>query len=157
MVPDRDDALDLTQEIFLKAYEGLGRFREGSSFYTWLYRIAVNACIDFNRRRRRSVEPRSLSDDLLAEIEYEPVDDRPASDPEKVLANKELRAQLHAAIHSLPEPFRLTILLRDIEGLSLNEIARILNCPLGTVKTRLHRGRHELRQRLVSFIEGGEP
>jgi RNA polymerase sigma-70 factor (ECF subfamily) len=156
LIRNREDALDLTQEVFIKAYVGLGRFSEEATFYTWLYRIAVNACIDFNRRRRRTVEPLTLTDGLLTDLGYEPEDPDPASDPERALAAKELRARLYEAIHAVSEPFRAAVVLRDVEGLTLKEIAAIMNCPLGTVKSRLQRGRYELRQKLAAFVEGVE-
>jgi RNA polymerase sigma-70 factor (ECF subfamily) len=156
-VPNREDALDLTQDVFIKAHGGLARFREDAVFYTWLYRIAVNACIDFNRRRRRMQDPFSLDDEFLTEAGYEPVDERPSSDPERVFANSELRANLHRAIGGLSEPLRVAVLLHDVEGLSQKEIAEIMKCPLGTVKSRIQRGRHELRQKLSHLVEGEEP
>lgn len=155
-VPNREDALDLTQEVFIKAFGAIGRFREDAVFYTWLYRIAVNACIDFNRRRRRTQDPFSLDDEFLMEAGYEPVDTSPSSDPEQVLANRELQATLHRAIDSLSEPLRVAVLLHDVEGLSQKEIAEIMKCPLGTVKSRIQRGRYELRQKLTHLVEGEE-
>jgi RNA polymerase sigma-70 factor, ECF subfamily len=157
LVPNREDALDLTQEVFVKAHTGIERFREDAIFYTWLYRIAVNACIDFNRRRRRTQDPFSLDDEILAESGYEPVDESPAHDPERALANRELRAALHRAIETLSEPLRVAVLLHDVEGLSQKEIAEIMKCPLGTVKSRIQRGRCELRLRLSHLVEGEEP
>src|SRR5437588_4342847 len=118
LLQNREDALDLTQEVFIKAYTGLAKFREDAVFYTWLYRIAVNACIDYKRRRRRIQDPFSLDDEFLAEAGYEPVDERPSSDPERVFANKELRVRLQRAIEMLSEPLRVAVLLHDVEGLS---------------------------------------
>src|SRR5437763_6662168 len=157
LLQNREDALDLTQEVFIKAYAAVARFREDAVFYTWLYRIAVNACIDFKRRCQRVQDPFSLDDEFLAESGYEPVDARPSSDPEQVLANKELRARLHRAIDALSGPLRLAVLLHDVEGLSQKEIAEIMQCPLGTVKSRIQRGRSELRSRLAYLVEGEEP
>jgi RNA polymerase sigma-70 factor (ECF subfamily) len=151
----REDALDLTQDVFIKAHGAIGRFREDAVFYTWLYRIAVNACIDYNRRRKRCQEPFSLESEILTESGYEPVDESPWRDPERVLENKELRARLRRAIDSLSEPLRVAVLMHDVEGLSQKEIAELLSCPLGTVKSRIQRGRLELRQKLASFVDGG--
>jgi RNA polymerase sigma-70 factor (ECF subfamily) len=156
LVQNREDALDLTQDVFIRAHAGIDRFREDAVFYTWLYRIAVNACIDFNRRRRRIGDPFSLDDEFLTESGFEPVDPSPTSDPEQVLANRELRATLHRAIESLSEPLRVAVLLHDVEGLSQKEIAEIMKCPLGTVKSRIQRGRCELRQKLSHLVEGEE-
>lgn len=151
----REDALDLTQDVFIKAHGAIGRFREDAVFYTWLYRIAVNACIDYLRRRKRTHVPFSLDGEVLAECGYEPVDESPFVDPERVLENNELRAALRTAIDSLSEPLRVAVLMHDVEGLSQKEIADLLRCPLGTVKSRIQRGRVELRQKLSHFLDGG--
>jgi RNA polymerase sigma-70 factor (ECF subfamily) len=151
----REDALDLTQDVFIKAHGAIGRFREDAVFYTWLYRIAVNACIDYLRRRKRIQEPFSLDGEVLAECGYEPVDESPFVDPERVLENNELRSALRGAIDSLSEPLRVAVLMHDVEGLSQKEIADLLHCPLGTVKSRIQRGRMELRQKLAHFLDGG--
>lgn len=153
-VPSWEDALDLTQEVFVKAHRNLGRFREDSLFYTWLYRIAMNACIDYRRRRGRSPEPFSLESDLLTEAGYEPSDMRVHSDPERALENKELARYLRIYIQALPEVLRMAVILHDIEGLPQKEIASILKCPLGTVKSRIQRGRYELREKLAPFLMG---
>jgi RNA polymerase sigma-70 factor (ECF subfamily) len=150
----REDALDLTQEVFLKAHGKLGLFREDSIFYTWLYRIAVNTCIDFARRRRRGQDPVPLEGELLGEIGYEPVDARVSVDPERSLVNKELGTLLRSFIQALPEPLRMAVILHDIEGLPQKEIAAIMGCPLGTVKSRIQRGRSELRDRLQPYLDG---
>jgi RNA polymerase sigma-70 factor (ECF subfamily) len=151
----REDALDLTQDVFIKAHGAIGRFREDAVFYTWLYRIAVNSCIDHLRRRKRTQEPFSLDGEVLAGLGYEPVDESPFVDPERVLENTELRAALRTAIDSLSEPLRVAVLMHDVEGLSQKEIADLLHCPLGTVKSRIQRGRIELRQKLAHLVDGG--
>jgi RNA polymerase sigma-70 factor, ECF subfamily len=151
---NREDALDLTQDVFIRAFAGVGRFREDAVFYTWLYRIAVNACIDYKRRRRREQDPFSLEDEFLTESGFEPVDERPGSDPVQAFANKELRGRLQQAIDALSEPLRVAVLLHDVEGLSQKEIAEIMKCPLGTVKSRIQRGRIELRHKLGRLVEG---
>jgi RNA polymerase sigma-70 factor (ECF subfamily) len=153
MVADPEDALDLTQETFIKAYQALGRFRHQAGFYTWLYRIAVHRCIDYSRKRKRYQEPLPLEQCLLHAPGLEPVDTSPARDPERVTINLHLRAAIRTALQQLPEPFRTSVILRDIEGLSQEEIARILGCPLGTAKTRIHRGRHLLRDALRPFVQ----
>jgi RNA polymerase sigma-70 factor (ECF subfamily) len=152
-VASREDAIDLTQEVFLKGHAKLGLFREDSLFYTWLYRIAMNACIDFRRRRNRSPEPFSL-DGPEAEQTFQLPDERLQYDPERMLENKELGRYLRACIQDLPEVLRLAVILHDIEGLPQKDIAKILNCPLGTVKSRIQRGRYELREKLAPFLSG---
>jgi RNA polymerase sigma-70 factor (ECF subfamily) len=153
LIQNHDDALDLTQDVFLRAYGSLRHFREQAVFYTWLYRIALNACIDFNRRKKRHPEPCSLHDQGLGEIGFEPWDRRPTSQPELALENKELGRLLRRAIQRLPEPQRMAVVLHDIEGLQHKEIAALLNCPIGTVKSRIQRGRSELRMMLLPFVE----
>jgi RNA polymerase sigma-70 factor (ECF subfamily) len=155
LIPNHDDALDLTQDVFVRAHRSLGQFREEAVFYTWLYRIALNACIDFNRRKRRSVEPFSLDGDLLSDVGFEPHDRRPSSQPERALENKELGRLLRRSIAGLPEPLRVAVVLHDIDGLQQKEIAALLNCPIGTVKSRIQRGRYELRLKLLPFVEVG--
>jgi RNA polymerase sigma-70 factor (ECF subfamily) len=153
MVTAREDALDLTQETFLKAYTGLTHFRQDAGFYTWLYQIAVHLCIDHNRKRKRHQEPLPLDRDLLLDLGTEPEDPSPARDPERVTINLHLRAAIHAALQALSEPFRTAVILHDIDGLSQEEIATITQCPLGTAKSRIQRGRRQLRELLRPFVQ----
>jgi RNA polymerase sigma-70 factor, ECF subfamily len=152
MVPAREDALDLTQETFVKAYTALGRFRQDAGFYTWLYQIAVHLCIDFNRKRKRHLEPLPLDRSLLQDLGIEPQDTSPAGNPERVTLNTHLRAAIQSALQQLGEPFRTAVVLHDIEGLSQEEVATILRCPLGTAKSRIQRGRRQLRDLLTPFV-----
>lgn len=153
-IQSREDAIDVTQEVFVRAHTRLGGFREDSLFYTWLYRIALNACIDFRRRRGRVPEPFSLDADLRTEMGYEPSDERAHNNPALALENKELGRYLRECIQALPEVLRMAVILHDVEGLPQKEIARIMRCPLGTVKSRIQRGRYELREKLEHFMMG---
>ncbi len=153
-VQDRDEALDLTQETFLQMLEGLPRFREQANFYTWLHRIALNRCLDWGRGRTRRPPAVSLSH-LVDEGWAEPADARAASRHDEMLMAQELRKQIQAAIDAVPELFRTVVLLADVEGLSTQEIADRLGCPLNTVKTRLYRGRALVRRRLQAYLESG--
>lgn len=153
MVAGREDALDLTQETFLKAFTGLSRFRQEAGFYTWLYQIAVHLCIDYNRKRKRYLEPLPLDRNLLQDLGAEPVDPSPARNPERVTINLHLRAAIHTALQRLPEPFRTAVVLHDVEGLSQEEVAAITRCPLGTAKSRIQRGRRQLRELLRPFVQ----
>lgn len=153
-IQSREDAIDVTQEVFVRAHTRLDSFREDSLFYTWLYRIALNACIDFRRRRGRVPEPFSLDADLRTEMGYEPSDDRATNNPALALENKELGRYLRECIQALPEVLRMAVILHDVEGLPQKEIARIMRCPLGTVKSRIQRGRYELREKLELFMMG---
>lgn len=138
-----EDARDVTQEIFIKIFTSLKRFREGSSFSTWLYRIAVNTCIDFSRKKKDDLLPlqEELDENGIGIGEYS---DRPDTAAE----NKELKKALSEAIKSLPEDQRMCVVLRDIQGFSYMEIGNILNCSQGTVKSRISRGRRALRELL---------
>ena len=155
-VRSREDALDLSQEVFVKAHQSLGRFREDAVFYTWLYRIAVNACIDYARRRKRSPDPFSIEDHPFGEAGMHPTETRYDHRPYRALENQELGHRIQRAIAKLPETLKLAIILHDIEGLSQKEIAEIMNCPLGTAKSRIQRARCELRTQLQPFLTGSE-
>lgn len=148
------DAVDLTQEIFVKAYRRLPTFREGSAFYTWLYRIAINTCIDEARRRERRVTALSLEEEVFTENGFEPEDARVSSHPERSLLNQEMGTMLRAWIQGLPEAMRLAVLLHDVAGLSQEQAAQVLGCPIGTVKSRLQRGRWTLRERAREYFTG---
>jgi RNA polymerase sigma-70 factor (ECF subfamily) len=150
LLGNREDALDAVQEAFVKVHRSLDRFQGKSSFYTWLYRIAVNAAIDLGRKgsHRQEVEFRE---------EIEPDEERgeypvaPASeDPSERLMRKELGEIIEDAIGKLPSDQRTAIVLREIEGLSYKEIAGIMGCSEGTVMSRLHYGRKKLQEILGS-------
>ncbi|MDH7568611.1 MAG: sigma-70 family RNA polymerase sigma factor [Armatimonadota bacterium] len=152
LVRDPDDAMDLVQETFLKAYQGLHTFRGKSSFYTWLYRIAVNNCKDFVRKRsaRPSV---SLEDEQLQDLGFEPPAD-PKQNPAEAAQTREMRRMVREAVETLPEKLRMAIILHDIQGLPQQDVAAILKCPLGTVKSHVFRGRARLRKLLGRYVEG---
>jgi RNA polymerase sigma-70 factor, ECF subfamily len=153
---DHDEAMDLTQDTFLRMLQGLARFREESRFSTWLCRIAVNRCLDWRRSRSRHPPPVSFEDLPLGESALEPHETRATLRPHEALETKELRAQIRAAIAAVPEVYRIVVELADVQGLSTAEIAQILRCPINTVKTRLHRGRVSIRQRLGAYLKGEE-
>ncbi len=144
-VSNPDDAMDVAQETFLKAYSNLGRFDSASAFYTWLYRIAVNTAIDF-LRKRKSRPADSLDDEKYTEVGFEPESKDRAIDPEEVAAQREQAQILRKAISMLSDKLRTVIILHDVEGLSQEEVADILKIPLGTVKSRVSRARAELRR-----------
>jgi len=142
-----DDASDLAQEIFLKAYRSLSRFRGQSAFSTWLYRIAVNACVDYARRRRHS-GCLPLADELVA------APGEVGLDPQRELERSQLHAELMRAITGLSLKLRVALVLHDIEGFTHEEIARVVGCSVGTTKSRLFRARQEVRRRLREQTEG---
>ena len=148
MTGNPSDAADVAQEAFLAAYEGLGKFRGDAAFYTWLYRIAVNKALMHRRTRDMRPEFAASSD------EASPLDAAgdPADGPEERALSNERSAAVQTAISRLPEDYRSIVVLRDIEGFEYEEIADILNIALGTVKSRLHRGRLLLRDTLGPFL-----
>lgn len=150
-VRDYQDIRDLTQETFIKAYRAIDRFRGDSAFYTWLYRIAVNAAKNYiEARNRRPHSVMEASDAEQLDIAPSLRDD---SAPEHFLQRDQLQALLHEAIEDLPEDIRSALLLRELEGLSYEDIAQVLDCPIGTVRSRIFRARDFLEKRMAP--EGG--
>jgi RNA polymerase sigma-70 factor (ECF subfamily) len=151
---DREQARDAVQDAFLKAYVNLGSFEGRSSFYTWLYRLVMNLCLDARRRDHsaRFVETPEPGDlERLASTEERAVDDgyrAHEESPEATLGRGELRAALGRAIDELPEAARETLILREVEGLSYAEIAETLAIPKGTVMSRLHYARRRVQELL---------
>jgi RNA polymerase sigma-70 factor, ECF subfamily len=143
MLQDTQDAQDAAQDVFLKAYRSLKAFKPDSSLYTWLYRIAVNTCLDYKRKSRpERLEDASLVDDLAA---TEP-------SPEQRYRSKEISEAIALALQELPEKLRAAIVLKEIEELSYEEIAAVLDTSLGTVKSRISRAREELRRLLQKKV-----
>jgi RNA polymerase sigma-70 factor, ECF subfamily len=152
MTHDAPDAEDLTQEVFIRAYQSISRFRADAAVDTWLYRIATNLVIDRFRREKRAPqqwEPLEEDDDLVGSL---PDLDR-GSDPEATAQLGELQRQVRKAVGTLPAKLRGAIVLHDIEGLSYEEVAEALGCPVGTVKSRLFNGRILLRRKLAHYVE----
>lgn len=149
MVGSVHEARDVAQEAFVLAYQKLDSFRQESSFYSWLFRIAYNAAISRHRRRRG----RTASVDAIRETTgTEPTDDRPESDPAYQLHTSERQALVRNALDELAEEFRTVIVLREMEGLSYEEIAEMVAVPVGTVRSRIHRARSELREKLTRAL-----
>lgn len=148
MLSNREDAYDAAQEVFLRIYKNIGNFRGESALSTWIFRITKNVCMDFLRKRRELVS-------LDADEENAPRQDIPDHrySPEKSVERTELQRLVRQAISQMEEKYRLAITLFDIEGLSYEEIAEILDCPVGTVKSRLSRAREKLKQ---FFLENRE-
>lgn len=150
-----EDAMDAAQEAFVKVYRNLDKFKGNSSFKTWLYRIVVNVSIDQIRKRQRSRgveydDTYRRSDE--AHVEPLSADTRPMH-PGFFAENQELAAQLTQALEALSENHRTVIVLREIEGLSYEEIAQTLDCHLGTVMSRLHHARKNLQRALQPYLE----
>jgi RNA polymerase sigma-70 factor (ECF subfamily) len=156
MVRDADLVQDIAQESFIRAYRALPQFRGDSAFYTWLYRIAVNtakkALVDLKRDPVIFESAMHLPDDgdETSSREIEPSD---GETPDAVLASKEIAQAVNAAIEALSEDLRQAITLREIEGLSYEEIADVMNCPIGTVRSRIFRAREAIAERLRPLLD----
>lgn len=148
MVGNADDACDVTQEAFVRAWRNIASFRVGEPMAPWLYRIAHNLCIDHLRRK-----PNTLSLDVEMEEGRDPADK--TADPEKAAQDCETRRVINAAIADLPEKYRAVMLLRHGKGMALEEIAESLGLPLNTVKVHLFRAREQMRGRLQGVLEVG--
>jgi len=149
------DAEDVAQDSFIKAYRALPQFRGDSAFYTWLYRIAINTAKNALAARDRNP--------VMAQIELQDSDDGPdlvnrlkdPDTPEGLALTEEIRGTVNAAIDALPEDLRTAIVLRELEGLSYEEIAAAMDCPVGTVRSRIFRAREAIDRRLREVFEGG--
>ncbi len=143
MTGDREDAAELTQEVFLRVYRHLERFRGRSTLKTWVFRIAINCCRNhFRRRKLPFLDPGPAAEDAITRA----ADPRP--DPEQDALNRSLGDRLDAALGQLPRVFREAVVLRDVHGLAYDEISRVLRVRIGTVRSRIARGRDRL-QRLM--------
>jgi len=150
IVGDADDAQDVVQDAFVKAYYKLGDFRFGSNFYTWFYRLLVNQAID--RWRKTSRTPTVSFDDAWVSGETSGSEAMVyPKTPEELAGNRELAEGISRAVAALPEYHRTVILLREVEGLAYEEIARILDCSVGTVMSRIHYARAKLKEALKGF------
>ncbi|MEE2763763.1 MAG: RNA polymerase sigma factor RpoE [Pseudomonadota bacterium] len=149
-VYDSQEVMDLTQEAFVKAFRALDRFRGDSAFYTWLYRIAVNTAKNFLESRGR--RPQGSADVTEAENFDDGSRLRDVASPERLLQREELQKALSEAIAQLPEELRSAFLLREYDGLSYEDIARILECPIGTVRSRIFRARDSVDRHLGPLL-----
>ncbi len=153
MTSNHEDANDLAQEAFIKAFHALKSFKGGSSFYTWVYRIAVNKAINFLKQRKNRIQ---LSlDDLDVNAEHDPDLVALISDktPRRETGLAELQEKLNAAMQKLSEPHRLVVTLHDVQGLSHEEIAQIMECNIGTVRSRLFYARQQLQAYLSDYLK----
>jgi RNA polymerase sigma-70 factor, ECF subfamily len=154
VLPNPGDAADVTQDVFIKVFRGIAHFNGNASLRTWIYRIALHEALNqrrwWSRHRRHEVNLENDADDphpcLMNTLE-----DRQES-PFDAAAHAEIAARVDAALREVPEPFRTVVVLRDIEGFGYEEIAEILNANLGTVKSRLMRGRAHLKNLLAPYM-----
>jgi RNA polymerase sigma-70 factor (ECF subfamily) len=152
MLGDTSDAADGTQEVFLKAFRGIGKFRQGSSLKTWLYRIAIREALNqmrwFKRHVQKNVSIDTEPEEGKSHIEIQDL----ATSPFEQLAAHEIQAAVQSAMLAVPEAFRSAVILRDLEGLSYEEVAEVLECSVGTVKSRILRGRRALKEILEPML-----
>jgi RNA polymerase sigma-70 factor (ECF subfamily) len=148
ILDNRSEAEDVAQDIFVKVFQSLHEFRGASRFSTWLYRITVNHCLNYIRRRARQQQT------LVAAEPEEWMQESPTSNPHRTLEQKERWALVQAKLQVLSPEYRTILLLRDFEGLSYEEIADVLQLESGTVKSRLHRARTELKALLEPYLAG---
>ena len=159
MVRDVDLVPDIAQETFIRAYRAIPQFRGDSAFYTWLYRIAVNtakkALVELKRDPLMSETALASrdEDDETSRVENELSD---GETPDALMASKEIAAAVNAAIEALSDDLRQAITLRELEGLSYEEIAQVMNCPIGTVRSRIFRAREAIAARLRPLLDTRE-
>jgi RNA polymerase sigma-70 factor, ECF subfamily len=152
MLGDTADAADAAQEVFLKAFKGIRSFRQGSSLKTWLYRIAIREALNhrrwFKRHNQKNVSIDAEPAEGCAAIEIEDL----SATPFEQLAAHEIQVAVQGALQQVPDVFRSAVILRDIEGLSYEEVAEVLECSVGTVKSRILRGRRSLKEILQPLL-----
>ena len=155
MVRDPDEARDVVQDAFFKAFKNLSSFQGQSAFYTWLYRIALNLCIDRARSGKRA--PKVEFDEAIDREEMGSSGISPSRlgfDPERALDNREIREQVQAAIVQLSPTHRAVLLLREVDGLAYKDIAEVMQCSEGTVMSRLFHARKRMQEMLRPLVEG---
>ena len=152
LVRDQAEAEDVVQEAFIKAYRALPQFRGESAFYTWLYRIGINTAKNYlvtqGRRAPTSTETNAEEAETFDDAEQL----RDINTPESMLATKQIASTVNIAMESLPEELRVAISLREIEGLSYDEIAEAMGCPIGTVRSRIFRAREAIAEKLRPLL-----
>ena len=150
-IDDPSEALDIAQDSFIRAYSSINKFRGDSSFYTWIYRISSNVAKNHLVAQGRKVPDIDID---IAEMEQKVSKklQRELPTPEGVLLDNEVNVALHSVIDALPEELKTAILLREVEGMSYNDIANIMECPIGTVRSRIFRAREIIEKRVEPFI-----
>ncbi len=156
MLNDRDEAEDVAQEVFIKAYRNLEGFRGASSFSTWLYRIATNLCIDRARARKRRPQSAYSLDEPFDKEEDKGGRDVPDDtfEPSGMAERDELRLRVREAVAEMPEKMRAVLVMCDMNGMAYEDIAQVLKIPIGTVKSRLFHARADLARRLKPYMRG---
>lgn len=153
MTSNREDAEDLTQEIFVKAYEALPRFKGKSSFYTWVYRIAVNKTINYRkkRNRKRALSLDSFDQDIKLDDAYHEMTAK--GSPLRNISLSELQKKLNEALQNLSEKHRTVVVMHDMQGIPHDEIAKVVGASVGTVRSRLFYARRQMQTELSEFMK----
>ncbi|HLS52177.1 MAG TPA: RNA polymerase sigma factor RpoE [Burkholderiaceae bacterium] len=153
MIRDPAEVEDVAQEVFIKAYRALPQFRGDSAFYTWLYRIAINTARNWQAASQRRPLPLSTIENDEGET-FSPIDNlSDIGTPESQLASRQVAQIIDQAVNQLPDDLRTSLLLREIEGMSYEEIARAMDCPIGTVRSRLFRAREAIAEQLRPVLD----
>ena len=155
-VRDPAEVEDVTQEAFIKAYRALPKFRGDSAFYTWLYRIGINTAKNYLMAAGRRAPTSTGVDSEEAESLEEGEQLRDINTPESLLLSREIGDTVNTTMEGLPEELRTAIQLREIEGMSYEDIAQIMNCPIGTVRSRIFRAREAIAEQLKPLLDTGD-
>ena len=151
-VQDPADVLDVAQEAFMKAYRAIPKFRGDSAFYTWMYRIAINTAK--NHLAAQARRPRDSGVDVTDAEQFDGAADlKETATPEGLALTEEIQRTVAAAIEALPEDLKVAVSLRELEGLSYEDIARVMECPVGTVRSRIFRAREAINARLDPLLD----
>ncbi len=153
LIRDPAEVEDVAQETFIKAYRALGNFRGDSAFYTWLYRIGINTAKNYLVSQGRRAPTRTEFDSEEAEGFEEGELLRDNNTPERMLLSKQIGETVNSAMEALPEELRTAIVLREIEGMSYEDIAKMMDCPIGTVRSRIFRARESVAEKLRPLLD----
>lgn len=150
-VKDEDDVQDIVQEAFIKAYQGLAKFRGDSAFYTWLYRIAINSAKNYIVSQSRKIPSRAIGMEDTEHMESAALI-KEFDTPEENMITSEIEKTIYQTIKELPEDLKVVITLREIEGMTYDEIASVMECPIGTVRSRIFRAREAIDKHLKPLL-----
>ncbi|PCH60178.1 MAG: RNA polymerase sigma factor RpoE [Gammaproteobacteria bacterium] len=151
-IRDQSEVQDVAQEAFIKAYRALPKFRGDSAFYTWLYRIAINTAKNYLVSQGRKPRMLDIDDETMGGLPASCPELSDIATPERLLQRDEVEEAIFSAIDELPEDLRVAVTLRELEGLSYGEIAEVMECPIGTVRSRIFRARESINDRLGGLL-----